>query len=128
MDLYMPMDWFGTYHRAIQKSLVDMENMFDLLKEEEEIIDDPQAKPLLVAGGEIKLSKVTFGYSPEKLVLKDVSFSVPSGKTLAIDGPSSDGKGTVVRLIFRFYDVNGHNTGHCSRLLPLFYQMRLLVL
>lgn len=107
MDLYMPLNWFGTYYRAIQKNFVDMENMFDLLKEEEEIVDNPQAKPLLSSGGEIEFSNVTFGYSPEKLVLNNVSFSVPSGKTVAIVGPSGAGKSTIVRLIFRFYDVSG---------------------
>lgn len=107
MDLYMPLNWFGTYYRAIQKNFVDMENMFDLLKEEEEIVDDPQAKPLLSAGGQIMFSNVSFGYSPEKIVLNDVSFTVPPGKTVAIVGPSGAGKSTIVRLLFRFYDVNG---------------------
>ncbi|XP_037942995.1 ATP-binding cassette sub-family B member 6, mitochondrial-like, partial [Teleopsis dalmanni] len=107
MDLYMPLNWFGTYYRAIQKNFVDMENMFDLLKEEEEIIDAPGAAPLLTAGGGIEFSNVTFGYSPEKVVLRNVSFKVPPGKTIAIVGPSGAGKSTIVRLLFRFYDVQG---------------------
>uniref|UniRef100_A0A1I8QBP0 ATP-binding cassette sub-family B member 6 n=1 Tax=Stomoxys calcitrans TaxID=35570 RepID=A0A1I8QBP0_STOCA len=105
MDLYMPLNWFGTYYRAIQKNFVDMENMFDLLKEEEEVVDAPGSSPLLTAGGGIEFSNVSFGYSPEKIVLKNISFSVPSGKTVAIVGPSGAGKSTIVRLLFRFYDV-----------------------
>ncbi|XP_005191059.1 ATP-binding cassette sub-family B member 6 [Musca domestica] len=105
MDLYMPLNWFGTYYRAIQKNFVDMENMFELLKEEEEVVDAPGSSPLLTAGGAIEFSNVSFGYSPEKIVLRNVSFSVPPGKTVAIVGPSGAGKSTIVRLLFRFYDV-----------------------
>lgn len=105
MDLYMPLNWFGTYYRAIQKNFVDMENMFDLMKEEEEVINIPGSMPLLTAGGSIEFNNVTFGYTPEKLVLKNISFTVPAGKTVAIVGPSGSGKSTIVRLLFRFYDV-----------------------
>ncbi|KAH8358778.1 hypothetical protein KR093_002463, partial [Drosophila rubida] len=105
MDLYMPLNWFGTYYRAIQKNFVDMENMFELLREEEEIVDAPGSAPLLTAGGGIEFTNVTFGYSPEKTVLRNVSFNVPSGKTVAIVGPSGAGKSTIMRLLFRFYDV-----------------------
>lgn len=106
MDLYMPLNWFGTYYRAIQKNFVDMENMFDLLKEEEEIVDAPGSSPLRTSGGSIEFKDVTFGYTPEKLVLKNVSFKVPPGKTVAIVGPSGAGKSTIVRLLFRFYDIS----------------------
>ncbi|XP_046805510.1 ATP-binding cassette sub-family B member 6 [Lucilia cuprina] len=105
MDLYMPLNWFGTYYRAIQKNFVDMENMFELLKEEEEIVNAPGCGPLLTMGGSIQFKDVSFGYSPEKIVLKNVSFKVPAGKTVAIVGPSGAGKSTIVRLLFRFYDV-----------------------
>ncbi|XP_023176220.2 ATP-binding cassette sub-family B member 6, mitochondrial isoform X3 [Drosophila hydei] len=105
MDLYMPLNWFGTYYRAIQKNFVDMENMFDLLREDEEIVDAPGCAPLLTAGGAIEFSNVTFGYTPDKLVLRNVSFTLPAGKTIAIVGPSGAGKSTIMRLLFRFYDV-----------------------
>ncbi|EDW81071.1 uncharacterized protein Dwil_GK11860 [Drosophila willistoni] len=106
MELYMPLNWFGTYYRAIQKNFVDMENMFELLKEEEEIVDAPGCSRLLTAGGGIEFSNVTFGYTPEKIVLHNVNFSVPAGKTVAIVGPSGAGKSTIMRLLFRFYDVH----------------------
>ncbi|XP_022219589.1 ATP-binding cassette sub-family B member 6, mitochondrial [Drosophila obscura] len=105
MELYMPLNWFGTYYRAIQKNFVDMENMFELLREDEEIIDAPGCAPLLTAGGGIEFSNVTFGYTPEKIVLRNVNFTVPAGKTVAIVGPSGAGKSTIMRLLFRFYDV-----------------------
>lgn len=82
-----------------------MENMFDLLREEQEIIDAPGAGPLIVKGGQVEFSNVTFGYTPEKVILKNVSFIVPAGKTVALVGPSGAGKSTIIRLLFRFYDI-----------------------
>ncbi|XP_076242345.1 ABC transporter ATP-binding protein/permease Hmt-1 [Calliopsis andreniformis] len=105
IQLYVPLNWFGTYYRAIQKNFVDMENMFDLLREEQEVIDAPGAGPLIVKRGHIEFSNVTFSYVPEKVILKNISFVVPPGKTVALVGPSGAGKSTIVRLLFRFYDV-----------------------
>lgn len=105
IQLYVPLNWFGTYYRAIQKNFVDMENMFDLLREDQEIIDAPGAGPLEVKWGQVEFSNVSFSYTPDKLVLKNVSFIVPAGKTVAFVGPSGVGKSTIIRLLFRFYDV-----------------------
>ncbi|CAH0548530.1 unnamed protein product [Brassicogethes aeneus] len=105
VQLYVPLNWFGTYYRQIQKNFVDMENMFDLLKEPQEIIDAPGATDISVKRGAVEFNNVTFGYIPERLVLKNVTFSVPQGKTVALVGPSGSGKSTIIRLLFRFYDV-----------------------
>ncbi|XP_034235611.1 ATP-binding cassette sub-family B member 6, mitochondrial isoform X2 [Thrips palmi] len=106
IQLYVPLNWFGTYYRAIQKNFVDMENMFDLLREEQEIVDIPGASPLAIRQGKIEFFNVSFSYLPERTVLKNVSFTVPGGKTVAIVGPSGSGKTTIMRLLFRFYDVD----------------------
>lgn len=82
-----------------------MENMFDLLREEQEVIDAPGAGPLIIKHGQVEFSNVTFSYTPEKIILKNISFVVPAGKTVALVGPSGAGKSTIVRLLFRFYDV-----------------------
>ncbi|KAF2900621.1 hypothetical protein ILUMI_05560 [Ignelater luminosus] len=105
IQLYVPLNWFGTYYRAIQKNFVDMENMFDLLREEQEVIDAPGAGPIIVKRGAVQFNNVTFGYLPERNVLKNVTFDVPAGKTVALVGPSGSGKSTIIRLLFRFYDV-----------------------
>lgn len=106
IQLYVPLNWFGTFYRAIQKNFVDMENMFDLMREEQEVIDAPGAGELaVIRGGSIDFSNVTFGYTPERFVLRNVNFTVPAGKTVAIVGPSGAGKSTIMRLLFRFYDV-----------------------
>ncbi|CAL7950956.1 unnamed protein product [Xylocopa violacea] len=105
IQLYVPLNWFGTYYRAIQKNFVDMENMFDLLREEQEVIDAPGAGPLMVKRGQVEFSNVTFSYNPDRVILKNISFIVQAGKTVALVGPSGAGKSTIVRLLFRFYDV-----------------------
>lgn len=70
--------------RAIQRNFVDMENMFDLLREDQEVIDAPGAGPIICKKGAVDFNNVSFGYVPERLILKNVTFSVPSGKTVAL--------------------------------------------
>lgn len=58
--------------------------MFDLLREEQEVIDAPGAGPIIVKRGAVQFNNVTFGYLPERNVLKNVTFDVPAGKTVAL--------------------------------------------
>ncbi|AWO95759.1 putative ATP-binding cassette sub-family B member 6 mitochondrial [Scophthalmus maximus] len=107
IQLYTPLNWFGTYYRMIQKSFIDMENMFELFEEEEEVKDAENAGDLLYEQGKVEFENVYFSYTDGKEILKDVSFTVPPGQTVALVGQSGSGKSTIIRLLFRFYDVQG---------------------
>lgn len=69
---------------ANPKNFVDMENMFDLMKEEQEVVDVPNALDISPVRGSIEFSNVTFGYTPDRIIVKNVTFSVPSGQTIAL--------------------------------------------
>jgi ATP-binding cassette subfamily B protein len=106
LQLYQPLNFFGFIYAEVRQALIDMENMFDLLQEEQEIVDKPDAKALQLSAGEVSFDAVSFGYDVRRPILKNVSFTIPAGNTVAIVGASGAGKSTLSRLLFRFYDVN----------------------
>ncbi|KRY15562.1 ATP-binding cassette sub-family B member 6, mitochondrial [Trichinella patagoniensis] len=102
LQLYQPLNWMGTYYRLIHQSFIDMENMFALFS----IAPEAQGSDeiLTVNKGKLEFRNVSFGYVPERRILKDISFIVPPGQTVAVVGPSGSGKTTLLRLVLRFYD------------------------
>ncbi|CAI1990071.1 Putative multidrug export ATP-binding/permease protein SAV1866 [Serratia liquefaciens] len=107
LQLYQPLNFFGFIYAEVRQALIDMENMFDLLQEELEIVDRPDATALQLRAGEVRFDSVSFGYDERRPILKNVSFTIPAGNTVAIVGASGAGKSTLSRLLFRFYDVSG---------------------
>ncbi len=107
IQLYMPLNFLGSVYRDIKQGLIDIEQMFDLLAVEVDIRDKPGARALAVEAGEIIFDHVSFAYDPRRPIIRDVSFRVPPGHTVAIVGPSGAGKSTISRLLYRFYDATG---------------------
>ncbi|QJW53944.1 ATM1-type heavy metal exporter [Serratia plymuthica] len=107
LQLYQPLNFFGFIYAEVRQALIDMENLFDLLQEEQEIVDSPDAAALRLSRGEVRFEAVSFGYDARRPILNDVSFTIPAGNTVAVVGASGAGKSTLSRLLFRFYDVNG---------------------
>jgi len=107
LQLFRPLDMLGWVYRSVRQGLIDMEAMFELVDTPAEIVDVPGAAPLSVSDGHVRFEDVAFGYEPERIILKGVSFDVPAGTSLAVVGPSGAGKSTLARLLYRFYEPTG---------------------
>ena len=106
IQLYIPLGFLGVLYREIKQSLTDLEKMFTLMEKEREIADAPGAPALQMQGAPtVRFENVAFAYESARPILHQISFEIPSGKTVAVVGPAGSGKSTLARLLFRFYDV-----------------------
>ena len=106
IQLYIPLNFLGVLYREIKQSLTDLDKMFVLMDREREVADVPNAPDLnCQQGAHLKFESVSFAYESDRPILHNISFEIPSGKTVAVVGPSGSGKSTLARLMFRFYDV-----------------------
>ena len=104
--MYMPVNSLLNIQVDWIRSMALFTRIFEYLDMPIDIKDKPDAKSLVNAKGNIKFEHVDFAYEEDKMILKDVSFELKEGKSIAIVGPSGSGKSTIINLIPRLYDVN----------------------
>lgn len=104
-QLQGPLNNFGWLYRIFNQETTDAEKMFTLLAETTEVNDKPDAKELVVTDGVIEFENVTFSYDGKVDALRGVSFKLGKGESLALVGESGSGKSTILRLLYRFYDI-----------------------
>ncbi|UAB72050.1 ABC transporter ATP-binding protein/permease [Vibrio sp. SCSIO 43132] len=105
MQVMMPLNFLGYVYREIRQSLIDMGEMFDLLRQVPDVKDKANAPDLDVKQGEVVFDQIDFHYDPQRQILNNISLNIEAGQTVAIVGSSGSGKSTLGRLLFRFYDV-----------------------
>lgn len=103
--LVQPLELLGFAVRDIAQGLAFLKAMLGLLREKTEASGSVvRGRPAQAPRGELSFEHVSFGYHQERVILKDVNFTVPAGKTVAIVGVSGSGKSSLIRLLFRLYE------------------------
>ena len=92
---------------TLQGAIAAAERVFELLDEEEETADAPDASVLEKPQGNVQFDHVRFGYSDDKILMQDISVNVKAGSKIAVVGPTGAGKTTLVNLLMRFYELQG---------------------
>lgn len=103
--LYNPLRRLVNASTSLTQSFASMDRVFDLMKEQYEITDKPNAIELPAIQGEIEFENVSFAYDEGELVLDGINLTVKPGETVAFVGMSGGGKSTIISLIPRFHDV-----------------------
>lgn len=121
LQVMRPVESLGLAYREIMTGITYVKQMMELLRERSEVCCLPGAQLLPPGGGEVLFDRVSFSYDTDLPILREVSFRIRPGGTLAVVGPSGAGKSTLSRLLFRFYDVtggyiavDGHRLGHVT--------------
>jgi subfamily B ATP-binding cassette protein MsbA len=102
--MYKPMRDLSKMTDTVSKAGVGFERIREILQTESEVHDLPRARRAQGFKAEIEFDKVSFGYSADQLILKDVSFRIEPGQVAAFVGPTGGGKTTIINLVARFYD------------------------
>ena len=100
-----PINEIANQFNVIQSGLAGAERMFNIMDEEEEYPDNVDKELLTVVRGHVEFRNVSFGYNPNKLVIKNFNLEANPGETVALVGPTGAGKTTIINLLTRFYDV-----------------------
>lgn len=100
-----PINELASLYNSIQAAIAGAERIFDIIDEEPEPADDPNAIVLKNVSGDVKMKNVYFGYKPEKVILKGVSFHAAAGCKIALVGATGAGKTTILNMLPRFFDI-----------------------
>ena len=101
-----PINEIANIYGELQSALAAAERVFRLLDEDPEKADAPTAYPLENVQGGVEMENVSFGYTPDKTVLHNLSIHCKPGNMIAIVGPTGAGKTTLINLLMRFYDID----------------------
>ena len=119
MQLFIPLNLLGFVYREIRRALTDMGRMFGLLDRKPAWPDHPDARPLPAGDVTVRFEHVDFAYAADRPLLREVSFELRPGQTLAVVGATGSGKSSLARLLYRFYPptagaitVNGQRIDH----------------
>jgi ATP-binding cassette subfamily B protein len=109
LQMAMPLNYLGMMYREVKQALTNIERLWGLLEEQQEVRDRDDAAPLLTRRPRLAFENVRFSYDSRREILHGLDFEVPPGHTVAVVGHSGSGKSTLARLLYRFYDVDsGH--------------------
>lgn len=106
LQLSAPLFLLGMVYREVKQALTNMERLFGLLDERQDVSDREDAMPLEAGRPTVRFEDVHFGYDERRRILHGVDFEIPAGGTVAVVGHSGSGKSTLTRLLYRFYDVD----------------------
>jgi len=107
LQVYGPLFYLGSFWRWVRQAMVDVEQIFEILEVNSAIKEVPNPERAISGDGEVEFRNVSFAYeeNTDKMIIDNISFKVEAGKSVALVGTTGAGKSTIMRLLYRFYDI-----------------------